>query len=440
MLPVEAINDGWDFLIVLVVVVVAFVLWLLSTAVLIWGERRLVSKMQSRIGPNRLGPFGILQTVADGAKFFFKEDITPKAVDKVVYVAAPLLSAIVAIMTFAVIPFGGTFELGGRSISLQVWDPQVGLLWTLAMGSIGVYGIVLAGWASGSKYPLLGGVRSSAQMVSYELAMGLAAAAVFIYTGSLRGSDIVAAQAGSLISETIPVLNLVPAWHLVPMFPAFVLFFIAAAAEIQRPPFDLPEAEGELVAGFHTEYSGAKFAMFFLAEFMNMITMAAVTVTLFFGGPDGPLFGPAWLQAVMPTVYFVVKVFVFVFVFVWLRATLPRFRYDRLMDVGWKVMLPLGLVWVLATGFSVVLRETADQATVFQLAAVGIAVAVVLYLVAPVFGRASSPEAGGPGGGGGGGTPVAGPGSDDAGGHALEPPMDEGEGPVDEQAPEEVKV
>ena len=262
MLPVPELRDGLDFLIILLVVIAAFGLWLISTALLIWGERRLVSKMQSRIGPNRLGPFGILQTLADGAKFFFKEDITPRSADKVVYFVAPLVSAIVAMVTFAVVPFGGTVTIGERVISLQVWDPNIGILWTLAMGSIGVYGIVLAGWSSGSKYPLLGAVRSSAQMVSYELAMGLGAAAVFIYTGSLRSSDIVAAQAGSLapsgtiLGVTIPGLDLIPAFNLLPMFPAFALFFISAIAETQRPPFDLPEAEGELVAGFPDSLAG----------------------------------------------------------------------------------------------------------------------------------------------------------------------------------------
>lgn len=429
--------DSIDLLIIVAVVVAAFALWLVATALTIWAERRIVAKMQSRIGPNRLGPAGLLQTLADGAKLFFKEDISPTNVDRVTYLAAPAASAVVAMITFAVVPFGGTFEIAGRSVTLQVWDPSIGLLWILAMSSLGVYGIVLAGWASGSKYPLLGGVRSSAQMISYELSMGLGLAAVFIFTGSLRASDVVANQTGAF-------LGFIPAWHVIPMAPAFVLFFAAAVAETQRPPFDLPEAEGELVAGFHTEYSGAKFAMFFLAEFMNMITMAAVTVTLFFGGPDGPLFGPAWLQAVLPTLYFLAKVIGFVFVFVWLRATLPRFRYDRLMDLGWKVMLPLGLVWVLATGFSVVLRQTADQTTVFQLAAAGIAIAAVLYLAAPLFGRAPAPESGASGGGGGGGSPVVGPGSGGTGGRALEHATDENAAQpgddADERADDEVKV
>ncbi|MEX0658036.1 MAG: NADH-quinone oxidoreductase subunit NuoH [Egibacteraceae bacterium] len=372
--------DATDVLIALGVAVGAFALWLAATALTIWGERRVVAKMQSRIGPNRLGPAGILQTIADGAKLFFKEDITPSNVDRFTYLAAPMASAVVAMITFAVIPFGGSFEVGDRTVTLQVWDPDIGLLWILAMSSLGVYGIVLAGWASGSKYPLLGGVRSSAQMISYELAMGLSLAAVFIFVGSLRASDIVASQAGSF-------LGFIPAWHIIPMAPAFVLFFAAAIAETQRPPFDLPEAEGELVGGFQTEYSGAKFAMFYLAEFMNMITMAAVTVTLFLGGPSGPVFGPEWVQAVTPTIYFIAKTAVFLFIFVWLRGTLPRFRYDRLMDLGWKVMLPLGLVWVLATGFSVVLRQSADAGTVGRLAMGGLAVALVLYVAAPLFGR-----------------------------------------------------
>ena len=377
--------DAVDVLIALLVAVAAFALWLVSTAMLIWGERRIVAKMQTRIGPNRIGPFGLLQTVADGAKLFFKEDIRPRNVDPPVYYAAPAVSALVALLMFAVIPFGGSFEVAGREVTLQVWDPGIGLLWVFAMSSVGVYGIFLAGWASGSKYPLLGGVRSSAQMVSYELGMSLAFAAVFVYVGSLRVSDIVAAQQDMLLGP-------IPAWHVIPMLPAFVIFFLVSAAETQRPPFDLPEAEGELVGGFQTEYSGAKFAMFYLAEFMNVITFSAVIVTMFFGGPSGPLFG---LEGTLPgallgTVYFALKVFVFVFIFIWMRGSLPRFRYDRLMDLGWKVLLPLGLLWVMASGFAVVLRETADQATVIRVALVGGAVAVALFLIAPLFGRRSS--------------------------------------------------
>ncbi|WP_370327339.1 NADH-quinone oxidoreductase subunit H [Euzebya sp.] len=437
MLPVDAITDGWDLLIVLAVVVVGWAYFLLSTAVLIWAERRIVARMQSRLGPNRLGPWGILQTLADGAKFFFKEDILPKGVDKPVYFAAPLVSAIIAMVTFAVIPIGGDFALAGRDISLQIWDPEIGMLWPLATGSLAVYGIVLAGWSSGSKYPLLGGVRSSAQMISYELSMGLAVGAVFIYTGSLRVSDIVAAQQGSLITDSIPILNLIPAWHLVPMFPAFVLFFIAATAEIQRPPFDLPEAEGELVGGFNTEYSAAKFAMFFLAEFMNVITMSAIIVTMFLGGPSGPVpAGDGWLattaQIVLPIVYFTAKVWVFVFIYIWMRGSLPRFRYDRLMTLGWKVMLPLGIAWVFLTGFAVVIRSwarTVDDPlpTLGTWAAIIIGVAVLLYLVSPLFASREDaevePAAGSGGsGGGGGGSPVrTDPGTAPGGSQVTEP-------------------
>lgn len=380
--------DAIDALLTLGVAALAMGLWLAGTALTIWVERRVIAKMQSRIGPNRVGPAGILQTIADGAKLFFKEDITPRNVDRLTYLAAPGASAIVAILTFAVIPFGGTVGIGERTVTLQVWDPNIGLLWILAMSSLGVYGIVLAGWASGSKYPLLGGVRSSAQMISYELAMGLGLAAVFVFVGSLQASEIVASQEGAfslgLFGRSV---ELIPRWHVIPMLPAFVLFFGAAIAETQRPPFDLPEAEGELVAGFHTEYTGAKFAMFFLAEFMNLLTMSAVTVTLFFGGPNGPLFGPDGLQAVLPTLYFVAKVAAFVFVFTWLRATLPRFRYDRLMDLGWRVMLPLGLVWVLASGLAVVVRQTSEQAPILQIAAGVLGLAVLLYLLSPLFAR-----------------------------------------------------
>ncbi len=366
----------------LAIVVAAFTLWILATALTIWGERRLIAKMQTRIGPNRIGPLGVLQTVADGLKLFFKEDIAPSGIDRLVYFAAPIASVVTAIVTFAVIPFGGSFMLGDREVTLQVWDPEIGMLWILAMSSIGVYGIVLAGWASGSKYPLLGGVRSSAQMISYELAMGLGLASVFIWVGSLRASDIVAAQAGTFIGT-------IPSWNIFPQLFAFILFFGAAVAEAQRPPFDLPEAEGELVAGFVTEYSGAKFAMFFLGEFMQVITMSAVTVTLFFGGPSGPLFGleGTLAGALLGTVYFALKTFVFVFVFVWLRGTLPRMRYDRLMDLGWKVFLPLGLLWVLATAAIVVAGDTVGQAVLFQIVGIVAALLLALYVMSTLFSK-----------------------------------------------------
>lgn len=374
--------DAVDVLIALAVVVTAFALWIIATALTIWGERRLIAKMQTRIGPNRLGPFGVLQTLADGVKLFFKEDITPNNIDRWAYFGAPLASAVTAMLTFAVVPFGGTFEVGGREVTLQVWDPEIGMLWILAMSSIGVYGIVLAGWSSGSKYPLLGGVRSSAQMISYELAMGLGLASVFIWVGSLRASEIVAAQ-----GETF--LGPVPLWNIGPQLFAFILFFGSAIAEAQRPPFDLPEAEGELVAGFVTEYSGAKFAMFFLGEFMQVITMSAVTVTLFFGGPGGPLFGleGTFAGALLGLFYFAIKTFVFVFVFVWLRGTLPRMRYDRLMDLGWKIFLPLGLLWVMATAAIVVAQDTLAQAALFQTVAVIVGLVVVIAILWSLLGK-----------------------------------------------------
>jgi NADH-quinone oxidoreductase subunit H len=378
--------DGIDVLIIVLKAIAAFALWIVATALLIWGERRVVAKMQQRVGPNRLGPGGVFQTVADGAKLFFKEDITPRNIDRAVYIAAPFVSALVAMLTFAVIPFGGNFTIGEREIALQIWDPNIGLLWVLAMSSLGVYGIVLAGWSSGSKYPLLGGVRSSAQMISYELAMGLSLAAVFIHTGTLQSSKIVEAQTGVLF-------GFLPAWNLIPMVPAFIIFFVAVVAETQRPPFDLPEAEGELVAGFHTEYSGAKFAMFFLAEFMNVITVSAVTVTAFLGGPSGPVpeswEGTIW-GALLGVLYFILKVLVFIFVFIWLRATLPRTRYDRLMDLGWKVMLPFALAWVMITALVVLFRQQppswwGTSSTRYLL--IGIVAAMALWLIAPVFGR-----------------------------------------------------
>jgi NADH-quinone oxidoreductase subunit H len=377
--------DLIDIGITVAVVVAGFAVWLLSTAVFIWGERRIVAKMQSRIGPNRLGPFGMLQTIADGAKLFFKEDIRPAGIDPVVYFAAPAASAIIALITFAVVPFGGTFTVGTREISLQIWDPEIGMLWILAMGSVAVYGVTLGGWASGSKYSLLGGVRSTAQMISYELAMGLGLAAVFVWNGTLQSSEIVAAQ--SRLLELGPIS--LPTWNILPQMPAFVLFFLSAVAEAERPPFDLPEGEGELVGGFNTEYSGAKFAMFFLAEFMGVITMSAITVTLFLGGPSGPLFGldGTLLGALLGFFYFAIKVFAFMFVFVWLRGTLPRMKYDRLMDLGWKVLLPVGLVWVMATATIVVAQENLARSDVLRAVFLAAAALIAIVLILPLLDR-----------------------------------------------------
>jgi NADH-quinone oxidoreductase subunit H len=330
-----------EVLIVVFKVVVAFVFLLVATMMMIWFERKLISDMQNRIGPDRAGPWGMLQSLADGIKAFFKEDLKPAEADLGVFKLAPYLSLIPAFLLFTIVPVGGVFEGGndgvvsifGRETFLQVADPPVGILFALAMSSMAVYGVMLAGWSSGSKYPLLSAVRASAQMVSYEAALGLSVAAVVLLTGGLRTNEIVAEQ-------TTWGWNLWAAG-----FVPFFVFLIAATAELNRPPFDLVEAEQELVGGFHTEYSSIRFAMFFLAEFMNTITMSAIIVTLFLGGPNGPLlFGPDWIW---PPLWFFAKLFVLLFTFVWFRATLPRVRYDQLMDLGWKVLIPIALGWLL---------------------------------------------------------------------------------------------
>jgi NADH-quinone oxidoreductase subunit H len=335
-----------DVILAIAKAVVILVFLIIAVMLMIWFERKIVADMQNRFGPNMAGPWGILQTLADGMKLIFKEDLVPDRADRFVFKLAPYLSVVPAFLTFAIIPIGGDFSpekggvvhIFGRDTYLQVADPPVGLLWFLAMSSIAVYGIMLAGWSSGSKYPLLGSVRASAQMISYEAALGLSAAAVFLKSGSLSTHDIVSSQ-----------------WHWdwnlwITGFIPFIVFLIAGTAELNRPPFDLVEAEQELVGGFHTEYSAARFAMFFVAEFMNVVTMSAIIVTLFFGGPNGPMFGPDWMQAILPTIWFFAKVLVFLFGFVAIRNTLPRFRYDQLMDLGWKLLIPLALFWFVLLG------------------------------------------------------------------------------------------
>jgi len=339
-----------DVGIVLLKVVVTFVFLLVAVMLMIWFERKLISDMQNRIGPDLAGPWGLFQTFADGVKFFFKEDLKPLRADMGVFRLAPYLSIIPAFVVFCIVPIGGNFvgddagvvSIFGHDTFLQVADPPIGILLFLALSSIAVYGVMLAGWSSGSKYPLLGSVRATAQMVSYEAALGLTVATVILLTGSLSTNAIVDAQAA-----TTSVLGFeVPSWNLwtagvVP----FVIFVLAATAELNRPPFDLVEAEQEIVGGFHTEYSSIRFALFFLAEFMNVITMSAIIVTLFLGGPAGPtLFGPDLMWG---PIWFFAKVFCFLFMFVWFRATLPRFRYDQLMDLGWKLLIPLALGWLL---------------------------------------------------------------------------------------------
>ncbi|MEX1162081.1 MAG: NADH-quinone oxidoreductase subunit H [Nitriliruptor sp.] len=345
--------ETYPFWVDLVRAVAVFVYFLLFTALLIWGERRILGRMQSRLGPNRVGPLGMMQTLVDGAKMFFKEDVTPGMVNKPIFILAPLIGVIAGFLSMAVIPLGGQVTLFGETFPLVVADLDVGILWFLAMGSIHVYSTFLAGWASNSPYPLLGGVRSSAQMVSYEIAQGLAVASVFIYTGSLRVSDIIAGQDQALFG-----IEGIPGWNVVPLFPAFLVFVVGMVAEAGRPPFDLAEAEGELVGGFNTEYSGMKFAMFMLAEFMAAVTMSAVVVTLFFGGPNGPTFGLGEpFTSLLPVFWFTLKVSFFVLFFITLRGALPRVRYKQLMDIGWKVLIPVALVWTMVTAGFVLIEE-----------------------------------------------------------------------------------
>ena len=329
-------RDGVDFTVVAIVIgktLLTFAVLMIAVLFMVWFERKVIADMQNRIGPNRAGPWGLLQTLADGIKLFFKEDLLPERADKAIFRLAPYLSAVPAFLAFAIVPLGGTVTIAGRQTYLQLADPPVGILFLLATSAVAVYGVMLAGWASGSKYPLLGSVRASAQMVSYEAALGLSIAAVVLITGSLSTQDIVQSQ-GRLLDWNILRLGFLP----------FAIFLIAATAELNRPPFDLVEAEQELVGGFHTEYSSIRFALFYLAEFMNTVTMSAVVVTLFLGGPVG--FDVPVIGRVSP-VWFVIKLFVFLFTYVWLRATLPRFRYDQLMDLGWKVLIPASLFWLL---------------------------------------------------------------------------------------------
>ena len=348
-----------------------FVFLVVMTLFTIWWERRVVARMQHRIGPNRVGPFGLLQSLADGIKLALKEDIIPKAADKVVFILAPIIATIPAFMAFAVIPFGGQVWIAGHETNLQLTDLPVAVLYILAVASVGIYGIVLAGWSSGSTYPLLGGLRSSAQMISYEVAMGLAFVGVFLYAGSMSTSQIVAAQ------DRL--------WFAVLLAPSFVIYVVSMVGETNRAPFDLPEAEGELVGGFHTEYSSLKFALFFLAEYVNMVTVSALATTLFLGGWQAPypLGGPVWQGANedwWPLLWFTGKLLVFLFFFIWLRGTLPRLRYDQFMRLGWKVLIPAALVWLMFVATARAVNNEYDVSQRDLLTYGGAALLVVLVL------------------------------------------------------------
>ena len=356
-------DPGW---LITVKALLVFIFCVVLTLLSVWGERRLVGRMQQRPGPNRVGPFGLIQALADGVKLALKEDIIPAAADKVVFVLAPIISATTCFMSFAVIPITGPVTLFGQKTAMQLTDLPIGVLYVLAIASIGVYGIILAGWSSGSTYPLLGGLRSSAQVISYEIAMGLSLVAVFIYAGSMSTSDIVAAQ-----SKT---------WYAVVLFPSFVIFAISMVGETNRAPFDLAEAEGELVGGFHTEYSSLKFALFFLAEYVNIISVSALATTLFLGGYHAPPFlgfTENWLGGWFTAIWFFSKVLVFFFVFVWLRGTLPRLRYDQFMQFGWKILIPVSIVWILIVA---TLRLLSLQGAP-RLVVVGFASSVVLLIM-----------------------------------------------------------
>jgi NADH-quinone oxidoreductase subunit H len=329
----------------------ALVLFVLLTAVAytVWLERKVVGHMQNRWGPKRVGPFGLLQPAADGVKFLFKEDLIPPHVYKPLFIAAPLIAVIFALTSISVIPFGNPITIAGYSIPLQITtDVNTALLLILGVTSIGVYGVALAGWSSNNKYSLLGGLRASAQMVSYEISLGLSLVGVLIMAGSFSLNQIVAAQSGHF-------LGFIPRWNVFPQFIGFFCYLMAAYAETNRIPFDLPEAETELVAGYHTEYSAMKFAMFFMAEYVNMITVGCVATLLFFGGWHGPSFGPPLVRALLPVIWFSAKIFVFMFVYIWIRGTLPRFRYDQLMAFGWKFLLPIAIANIVVTSLIVAL-------------------------------------------------------------------------------------
>ena len=386
MLALDPMLEGgllWTpLLIVLLKVVVVFVIGLVATMLMVWFERKVIAGMQNRIGPNKAGPFGLLQTLADGIKLFFKEDLIPRRSVRFVFALAPFLALVPAFLAFSIIPLGGDFRNGNDGIvtwfgvetRVQLADPHIGVLFALAISSIAVYGIMLAGWSSGSKYPLLGSVRASAQMVSYEAALGLSLASVILVSGTLSTSGIVGTQT-TLTNWNVAATGIVP----------FIIFLIAATAELNRPPFDLVEAEQELVGGFNTEYSSIRFALFFLAEFMNTVTMSALIVTLFFGGPQPPSYGGVTLDIpLIPnglegTIWLLAKVVVFLYIYVWLRASLPRLRYDQLMDFGWKVLIPASLGWFILLAAQRLARN--EGWNIFATTAIAVAVLGVCYVL-----------------------------------------------------------
>jgi NADH-quinone oxidoreductase subunit H len=359
-------DPGW---LITVKGVLVFAICVVATLLCVWGERRIVARMQMRLGPNRVGVFGLLQSLADGVKLALKEDLIPKAADRIVFVLAPVISATTCFMSFAVMPLSGKVHLFGHTTTMQLTDLPVGVLYVLAVASVGVYGIVLAGWSSGSTYPLLGGLRSSAQVISYEVAMGLSLVAVFIYSGSMSTSKIVDAQQHW--------------WFSVILFPSFVIYAISMVGETNRAPFDLAEAEGELVGGFHTEYSSLKFALFFLAEYVNIVAVSSLATTLFLGGYHalpGLTFTESWLGGWFTMVWFLAKVVLFFFVFVWLRGTLPRMRYDQFMQFGWKVLIPTSLFWIMVVATLRVMSQRGANRIAVAAFTGGVVVVIMLVM------------------------------------------------------------
>jgi NADH-quinone oxidoreductase subunit H len=376
---------------------VIFVFLLLSVLACVWAERRVIARMQLRPGPNRAGPFGLLQPLADGIKGALKEDIVPRTVDKVVFFIAPILAATPALLTFAIIPLGPEVSIFGHRTPLQLTDLPVAVLMTLAMASIGVYGIVLAGWASRSPYALLGALRSSAQVISYEIAMGLAFVAVFLYAGSMSTSQIVAAQAHGGALSIFGVTVHAPSWYAVVLFPSFLIYVVTMMGESNRIPFDLPEGEGELVAGYHTEYSSLKFLMFYLAEYINMVTLSAMATTLFLGGWRAPApITTVWSganQGWWPLLWFFTKLCLFIFFFIWLRGALPRVRYDQLMKLGWKVLMPVSLGWILLVAtFRALRNEGYNMRPLFVYGLLAVVVIIAVSLVWDSFARGRDEE------------------------------------------------
>jgi NADH-quinone oxidoreductase subunit H len=374
-------HDAWW--IVILKVLVIFLFLLLGTLFAIWAERRIIGRMQQRPGPNRAGKFGLLQSLMDGIKLALMEDIVPQGVDRLLFVIAPAISVIPAFISFAVIPWGPIVSIAGHRTPLQLSDLPVAVLLVIAMSSLGVYGIVLAGWSAQSPYSLLGSLRSSAQVISYEIAMSLAFVPVFLYAGSISTSQIVASQIHGAAFHFFGYIWHWPSWYAILLLPSFVIYLITMIGETNRLPFDLPEGEGELVGGYHTEYASLKFAMIQLAEYVNVITVSALATTLFLGGWRAPWPLSVWSGANngwWPVLWFVSKVVIFVFVFFWLRASLPRIRYDQLMRLGWKVLIPGALAWTLVAATARVYRRQGGSPTVYIVGGLIIVVLVALLL------------------------------------------------------------